>query len=162
MIQCCYFQILVVKKLPKRVSSFSSQLLEILSLIIRRDLSDWQLFDFPQTGIERIASFFQRQLDHGIFSLLQTEKAFVIGMDEEEQVMCANLVLIGQGLVNLMEMNEPSEAAGVGGDDVVLIEVVLFSGDVAPVGDVLDAQRRLQLYHVAFLFKRTEGLQFED
>jgi hypothetical protein len=32
-----------------------------------------------------------------------------------------------------MKMDEPSEAAGVSGDDVVLIKVVLLSGDVASV-----------------------------
>lgn len=56
--------------------------------------------------------------------------------------MGADLVLITQRLMRLMQVNKPREATRIRGNDVVLVKVVLFSRDVASIRDVFDPQRR--------------------
>lgn len=50
-------------------------------------------------------------------------------------------------------MYQPSEFLRVGGYDVVTVLVVLLGGDVATIGEVLDAQRRLELDAIPLLLK---------
>ena len=75
--------------------------------------------------------------------------------------MGPDLLDVVEGVVFLVEVDEPGEVPGVGGHDVVLA-LLGFSRDVASVGVVLDPQRRLQLDFIALLLKGTEGLQFKD
>ena len=124
-----------------------------------------QLLYFPEAGVEGEAGVLERFLDAGSIAL-ETEVALilslVIGVHQEEQVMGTYFFGIGEGLVALMEVNQPSEVLAVGGHNVVLLEVVLLSGDVASVGNVLDSQRRLQFDRIPLLLEGTEGLQLEN
>lgn len=72
--------------------------------------------------------------------------------------MSTDLVLIAKRLMGLVQVDQPCETARVSGDDVVLIEIVLFSRDVASIRYVFDPQRRLQLYLIALFLKRPERL----
>lgn len=61
-------------------------------------------------------------------------------MDQKQEVVSANLLLISEGLMTFVEVDEPRKAARVGGDNIVLFKVILFSGDVASVRDVFNSQ----------------------
>ena len=154
-----HLQVLSIQQLPQRVRAVCSQSPLILHLVVGRYLRHWQFFNFPDTCVEGIASVFQRKTDNrrSLF-LVNAQIALILGVDEKEKVVGADLVLIAERLMRLMQVDQPGKAAGIRGNDVVLVKVVLFSRDVASIRDVLDPQRRFQLYLIALLLERAEWL----
>jgi hypothetical protein len=50
--------------------------------------------------------------------IIDAEISITHRMDEEEEVMGSYLILVNQSLMAFMEMDQPSEASRIGGDDV--------------------------------------------
>jgi hypothetical protein len=57
-----------------------------------------------------------------------------------------------------MEVNKPSKASRIGRNDIVFLNVIFFSGDVATIGYVFDTQWRLKLNFISLFLERPEGL----
>jgi hypothetical protein len=78
-------------------------------------------------------------------------------MDQKEQIMGSDHLSIFESMIVLMKMDKPSVVPGIGGNNIVRknLSSGLFGlrGNVAPIGNVLDSQRRLELNLVAFLLK---------
>ncbi len=59
-------------------------------------------------------------------------------MNKEKEIMSANLIFVGQRFMDLVNMNKPSEASGVGSYNIVFTGIVFFSWDKATIGDIFD------------------------
>jgi hypothetical protein len=64
--------------------------------------------------------------------------------------------------MDFMQVNEPSKASRIGRHDIILLKIILFGGDVAAIGYILYAQRRLKLNFISLFFERAEGLEFKN
>jgi hypothetical protein len=69
--------------------------------------------------------------------------------------------LVNQSLMAFMEMDQPSEASRIGGDDVKFLWDVLLSGDVATIRYVFNSEGRLQFYFISLFLKWAERLKFK-
>jgi hypothetical protein len=61
------------------------------------------------------------QLDAGWILPLQSEVALVLGVDQQQQIVGTDLFNIGEGLVLLVQMDQPGKALRVGSYDIVFV-----------------------------------------